>query len=296
MLAGFGALRGLQDMRTPLWIALVSSALNVALDPLLIFGAGPIPSLGVAGAAWATVASQWLAAGWTLAAVRRRLGRPERLAWRDAGALFTVGRDLFLRTGLLLLFLLLATREATRIGPDAGAAYQGVRQFWILTAFVLDAYGAAAQSLVAWFVGAAQPAAARRVAGIACAWGLGTGALLGAAMLPGEAAVAALLVPASAQALFTPAWTVAALAQPLNGLAFVTDGIHWGSGDYRFLRNVMLAATALGTLLLFAPRPPGTLPLVWIWLATAFWIGVRAGFGVARIWPGIGASPLARSH
>lgn len=293
MLAGFGALRGLQDMRTPLWIALVSSALNVALDPLLIFGAGPVPRLGIAGAAWATVASQWLAAAWALVAVRRRLGPPAHLAWRDAGALFAVGRDLFLRTGLLLLFLLLATREATRIGSDAGAAYQGVRQFWLLTAFVLDAYAAAAQSLVAWFVGAARPAAARRVAGIACAWGIGTGALLAAAMLPGEAAVAALLVPASAQALFAPAWTVAALAQPLNGLAFVTDGIHWGSGDYRYLRNVMLAATALGTLMLFAPRPPGTLPLVWIWLATALWIGVRAGFGVARIWPGIGASPLA---
>jgi MATE family multidrug resistance protein len=293
MLAGFGALRGLQDMRTPLWIALVSSALNVVLDPLLIFGAGPVPHLGVVGAAWATVASQWLGAVWALVAVRRRLGVPQRLAWRDVGALFVVGGSLFLRTGLLLVFLVLATRAATRIGPDTGAAYQGVRQFWMLTAFVLDAYAAAAQSLVAWLVGAGRPAAGRRVAAVACAWGAGTGALLTAAMLAGEAAVAALLVPASARALFAPAWWVAALAQPLNGLAFVTDGIHWGTGDYFFLFLAMLAATALGALMLFAPRPPGMEPLVWIWGATVLWIGVRAAFGVARIWPGLGASPLA---
>ncbi len=294
MLAGFGALRGVQDMRTPLWIALVSSGLNIGLDPLLIFGAGPLPALGIAGAAWATVASQWLGALWTLAAVRRRLGSTRHLEWRAAGALLVVGRDLFLRTGLLVLFLLLATRAATQSGAEAGAAHQGVRQVWLLTAFVLDAFAAAAQSLVAFFVGAGRVPEARRVARVACQWGSLTGLALTALMIGGEGAVAALLVPSSAQGLFAAPWLVSALAQPANGLAFVTDGIHWGTRDYRFLRNAMLVATALGALLLFAFRPRAIDPLTWIWLATAVWIGVRAGFGVARIWPGIGASPLAR--
>jgi MATE family multidrug resistance protein len=296
MLAGFGVLRGLQDMRTPLWIALVSSTLNIGLDPLLIFGSGPFPRLGIAGAAWATVASQWLAAVWTGFAVRRRLGPATRLDWREAGSLFVVGRDLFLRTGLLILFLLLATRAATRIGAEVGAAHQGVRQVWLLTAFVLDAYAAAAQSLVAWFVGAARVAEARRVAAVACAWGTGTGVLLAALMLVGESAVASLLVPAAAHGLFGPAWLVAALAQPANGLAFVTDGIHWATRDYRFLRNVMFAATVCGAILLFGFRPPGADELRWIWLVTSLWIGIRAAFGVARVWPGLGASPLARRH
>ena len=50
--ACFGALRGVQDMRTPLWIAVGANAANVILDALLIFGAGPIPALGVAGGTW----------------------------------------------------------------------------------------------------------------------------------------------------------------------------------------------------------------------------------------------------
>jgi Na+-driven multidrug efflux pump len=50
-MVAFGALRGRQDMRTPFRIAV---SVNVTLDALLIFGAGPVPPLGVAGAAWAT--------------------------------------------------------------------------------------------------------------------------------------------------------------------------------------------------------------------------------------------------
>jgi MATE family multidrug resistance protein len=292
-MVAFGAFRGMQDMRTPLWIAAASNAANVALDPVLIFGLGPAPALGVAGAAWATTASQWAAAAWSLLAIQRRLGLPSRIHPRAAGALLVVGRDLFLRTGTLLLFLVLATRVATRIGSEAGAAHQAIRQMWVLTALLLDAYAATAQSLVAWFLGAGRPQLARRVAGVACAWGLGTGVVLTLAMGAATAPVAQLLVPVAARDVFAAAWIVCALAQPLNALSFVTDGIHWGTGDYRFLRNAMIGATAAGAaILLLAVDRSAPDALTLVWLVTAGWIAVRAVFGVARIWPGIGASPL----
>jgi MATE family multidrug resistance protein len=293
VMVAFGAFRGMQDMRTPLWIAAASNAANVALDPVLIFGLGPAPALGVAGAAWATTASQWAAAAWSLLAIQRRLGLPSRIHPRAAGALLVVGRDLFLRTGTLLLFLVLATRVATRIGSEAGAAHQAIRQMWVLTALLLDAYAATAQSLVAWFLGAGRPQLARRVAGVACAWGLGTGVVLTLAMGAATAPVAQLLVPVAARDVFAAAWIVCALAQPLNALSFVTDGIHWGTGDYRFLRNAMIGATAAGAaILLLAVDRSAPDALTLVWLVTAGWIAVRAVFGVARIWPGIGASPL----
>jgi putative MATE family efflux protein len=56
-----GLMQGYGDTVTPMKIVAVTVVLNVALDPLLIFGVGPFPKLGVVGAGVATVFSQFLA-------------------------------------------------------------------------------------------------------------------------------------------------------------------------------------------------------------------------------------------
>ncbi len=293
MFAAFGALRGLQDMRTPLRVALASNALNILLDPILIFGWGPVPPLGIAGAAWASTASQWLAAAWAARAVQQRLAPLQRLRWDPVLRLLRVGGDLMVRTGSLLLFLVIATRVATRAGANAGAAHQVVRQVWLLSALALDALAVSAQSLVGFFSGAGDVARARRVAAVVCRWGLAAGAGLALIMLGLTSATRSWLVPASAHALFPAAWQVAALLQPLAALSFVTDGIHWGMGDYRYLRNGMLAATGLGILALLSIDVEAPDALTRIWVATAGWLALRTVFGLVRIWPGLGG-PLGR--
>jgi len=60
-------LRGVGEVTSPLYIVLATVILNFALDPLFIFGAGPVPASGVAGAALATVGTQSLAAAAGLA-------------------------------------------------------------------------------------------------------------------------------------------------------------------------------------------------------------------------------------
>ncbi len=55
-------LRGVGEATLPVYIVLGTVALNFALDPLFIFGAGPIPGYGVTGAAVATLGTQSLAA------------------------------------------------------------------------------------------------------------------------------------------------------------------------------------------------------------------------------------------
>lgn len=57
-LVGNAATRATGDTKTPSMIMFLAVILNIILDPILLFGFGPIPSLGIAGAAWATVFSR----------------------------------------------------------------------------------------------------------------------------------------------------------------------------------------------------------------------------------------------
>jgi len=292
MLTAFGILYGLQDMRMPLWIAVGVNAINIFLDWMLIFGAGPLPALGITGAAVASSASQWIGAGFAVHRVLARLGLTWHIQVADVRRLLQVGADMFVRTGSLTLFLLLATRSATRLGPEAGAAHQAIRQVWVFTALFLDAAAITAQSLIGWFVGSKRVGDARRVAGFVCGLSVFLGAMLAAVMLGGRHFFAVSLVPPSARELFFPAWTAAALVQPVSALAFVTDGIHWGTGDFRFLRNAVVAATLCGVIALGLLGDRGPTLLTGIWWITGVWIAIRACFGLLRIWPGIGKSPL----
>lgn len=68
-MVGNSAIRGMGDTKTPSMVMLVAAGINILFDPLLIFGIGPFPKLGVAGAALATLISRFttlLFAFWVL--------------------------------------------------------------------------------------------------------------------------------------------------------------------------------------------------------------------------------------
>ncbi len=290
MLVTFGVLRGLQDMRTPLWIALGVNALNILLDWLLIFGNGPFPVMGIAGSAIASTISQWIGALVGVAVVAAKLGLSFSFTFGSVKRLLRVGGDLFVRTGLLAFFLAFATRAATRIGADAGAAHQAIRQVFVFSALALDAYASTVQSLVGFFIGRGSLTWAKKVVRVGAGWSLWTGFGLGVLMWLGRENVIGILVPATAVGIFLPAWAISSLSQPINSIAFLTDGAHLGTGDYRFLRNAMIAATIVGVVGVSMIDLSNPDALLWIWIATGVWAMTRATFGVLRVWPGIGAS------
>jgi multidrug resistance protein, MATE family len=182
LLAAFGTLRGLQDMRTPLWIALGLNALNLGLDWLLIFGWSSFPGMGVAGSALASTISQWVGALAVVIILNRQLGLVMPRRMQDAFKMLRVGGDLFVRTALVNLFLVASTRAANQIGAEAGAAHQVIRQVYVFTSLALDAYAMTVQSLVGYFLGANAVGWMKKVVRISMNWSLGTGILIGLAM------------------------------------------------------------------------------------------------------------------
>jgi putative MATE family efflux protein len=57
-MVGNNAIRATGDTKTPSLIMLIAAGVNIILDPLLIFGYGPVPAMGIEGAAYATLISR----------------------------------------------------------------------------------------------------------------------------------------------------------------------------------------------------------------------------------------------
>jgi len=157
------ALRGAGDSRTPFRFLLLSVALDIALNPLLIFGLGPLPKLGIAGAAWAILIAQAIA----LSALLLHLRRKRHMLWlgRRDMAMFRIDRDILralivkgvpmgLQMVLISLAMIAMMTMVNGFGTDTAAAYGAALQLWTYVQMPAMAIGAACSSMAAQNVGA----------------------------------------------------------------------------------------------------------------------------------------------
>jgi MATE family, multidrug efflux pump len=292
-LAATGYLRGRQDTRTPLLVAVASAVGNLLLELLLIYGLG----YGIGASAAATVAAQYAAAavyviGIGRAARGHRVGlRPDR---RAVSRLARVGLDLVVRTAALQLSFLLATTVAARLGAVAVSAHQIAMQLWMALALALDAIAIAGQAMVGRLLGAGEAAAARAAARRMVELGIGLSALFGLAVLAVHSALPRLFSadPAVlAVGSFLLLWVAA--MQPVNGVVFVLDGVLMGAGDMRYLAGGMVGAGLVFAAAAAAVAALG-LGIGWLWAALGLLMLTRLVTLLARVrgarWLVLGAS------
>jgi putative MATE family efflux protein len=275
VLAATGVLRGMLDTRTPMVVAIAGAAANVALNALLVLGLG----YGIGGSALGTVLAQ---TGMAAAFLRRVVpaARAEQVPLRpDLAGIrrsFGAGVPLLIRTATLRLVLVLATAVAAGIGTVALAAHQVVLTIWLFLALSLDAIAIAAQAMVGRALGAADAAAARSTSARMVWWGVVGGAVLGVLVVAAAPVYLPLLVPDEAVARVAfGALVVAALMQPVCGVAFVLDGVLIGAGDGRFLAVASVISTAVFLVAATVVVATGA-GLVALWWAITAWLVVRA--------------------
>ncbi|MFJ2743078.1 MATE family efflux transporter [Streptomyces sp. NPDC087440] len=264
VLAATGVLRGLQDTKTPLYVAIGGFVANGILNVLLVYGFG----LGIAGSAWGTVAAQWaMAAVYLVVVVRgaRRHGASLRPDAAGIRASAQAGAPLLVRTLSLRAVLMIATAVAARLGDADVAAHQIILTLWSLLAFALDAIAIAGQSIIGRYLGAGDEEGARAACRRMVEWGIAAGVILGILV----ALARPLFVP-----LFTgdqlvrdtllPALLVVAVSQPISGVVFVLDGVLMGAGDGPYLAWAMLATLAVfAPVALLVPTLGGGLTALW---------------------------------
>lgn len=128
-MVGLATMRATGDTRLPSKIMIIGSIFNVALDPVLIFGIGPIPALGLNGAALAALIARGGIFVGAVYVLRGRLGmvsftRPDpgelQKSWRD---ILHVGIPAAGTNAIVPIGLAVITAMIARYGPDAVAGF-----------------------------------------------------------------------------------------------------------------------------------------------------------------------------
>ncbi|RPK94205.1 MATE family efflux transporter [Streptomyces sp. ADI98-10] len=285
VLAATGVLRGLQDTRTPLYVAIGGFTANAVLNVTLVYGAG----LGIAGSAWGTVIAQvGMAAAYLVVVIRgaRRHGASLRPDAAGIRASARAGVPLLVRTLSLRAVLMIATAVAARLGDVDIAAHQIILSLWSLTAFALDAIAIAGQAIIGRYLGANDEKGAREACRRMVEWGIGCGIVLGVLIVLARPQFIPLFTSdPSVRETLLPALLVVAVSQPIAGVVFVLDGVLMGAGDGPYLAWAMLVTLAVfAPVALLVPSLGGGLTALW-WAMTlmmavrlvTLWLRTRSG-------------------
>lgn len=248
-----GWLLGTQNARGPLAILLTTNLLNVGLDLFLVLGL----KFGVAGAAWASVVSEWSGALLGLWLARRALaayaGHVDWAAlrrWLNWRPLLAVNRDIFIRTLALQLVFFLITVQGTRLGDATVAANALLLNGLLLTAHALDGLAHAVEALCGHALGARDRQSLRRNLIVAAGWSLL--ASLGFALFfafAGEQFISLQTNISSVRETALEYLPYLALLPLLAVWSYLLDGLFIGATRAREMRNAMLVAVALSVLL-----------------------------------------------
>ena len=287
MLSGW--LIGQRRVRIILFTEVIANAAHIALDLALVLWVG----CGIAGVAVATAGSELLKLALLTAAVARVPAASRALAaigqratWSATALrlLFSLNRDLFLRTLLLTVAMLLLARIGAQQGPVVLAANGILFQIFLLSSLIVDGFESAAQVLCGEARGSGHRDGFVVVLRAALIWAFVTGVLIGIVYIFAGGALAASfstnyeVIAATASYI---GWT--GLLAVLGVFVSVFDGVFVGAGWTRAMLLTMVGAMAIYAAAL---QLTGPLDNNGVWLAFSLLFVARSA-GQLCLLPGL---------
>ncbi len=269
-------LRGAGDSKTPFYFMLLSVGIDIVLNPLLIFGVGPLPALGIAGSALATFIAQAVSLAALIRHLYRRhhmlcLHRQElhllRVDWAIAGTLLRKGIPMSAQLLVVSLSAVLMITLVNRFGVDTTAAFGAGLQIWNYIQMPAFAVSMAVSTMAAQNVGAGKWERVTRIArlGVLYSMLLTTSIVLAIELL--DATVFRIYLRAGSPAL--------AIAGPMNHIvtgSFIFFGISLTLfGVVRATGAVMAPLIALTITLLLVRFPLAALLMDRYQAAAVWW-------------------------
>ena len=157
-----GILTAMGDSRTPLKANTAGLILNMILDPIFIFGLGPVKGFGVAGAATATVIAQAVVTVVFLKAIRKdkilfdKVRLFQKVPFNDMKSMIQIGFPSSVQNLIYTSISMILTRFVTEFGDAAVAVLRVGGQIESISWMTADGFAAAINSFVGQNYGAKQ--------------------------------------------------------------------------------------------------------------------------------------------
>ncbi len=154
------AMRAVGDSQFGMRITLYMNLVNMFFDPLLIFGIGPFPKLGVAGAAWATNIGRFIAAGISLYHVASKQAHVKisksdfKPDWKIIGLIFKLGLPSALGMSITSAGFAVIMKYVAMFGPAVISAYGIGNRVTNLVSMISFGLAGAVSTMVGQFIGA----------------------------------------------------------------------------------------------------------------------------------------------
>jgi len=268
-------LRGAGDSRTPFMYLSLAVVLDIALNPLLIFGWGPVPRLGVAGSATATLIAQAVSFFALVVHLYRthhvlRIRGDElalfRVDWSLVRLLVTKGIPMGLQLFVVSSSMIALTSLVNRFGSEETAAFNAAMQLWNYVQMPVFAIAGAVSSMVAQNVGARKWERVAKVVATGVAFNFLMGGSLIAVIYLLNRPALGLFLPASGAAIDIASHLNAVVlwSFALFGVSMVLFGAVRGTG-------AVMPPLLILIISLWGVRVPFAYQMLGRWQAEAIW-------------------------
>ena len=240
---------GMQDSKTPMWIALISNAANLGLCSFFVF----VLDMGISGVAWGTVLAQYIGLLLSIiVSITRYKNWLKFVEWKECIQLspllhfLNINKDVFLRTVCVVTAYTFFTAASSRFGETVLATNTLLMQLFTIYSYMTDGFGYSAEALSGRFIGERNEASLRICIRSLYIWCICISVFFALLFTFGWRIILQIFNPSAELLQCASHYIGWVVAVPLMSfMPFLMDGIMLGATKARLLRNTVFISTVI---------------------------------------------------